>query len=84
MNKNGLNPHVLKLAREAGCLDVGLHGITNSWEFGDRELQRFADLVIQSCIIALWNTECQHSESARESYIRSGEKINKFWESDDA
>ncbi len=84
MKKNWLNPNVLKLAKEAGCLDVGLHGISSSWEFGDLELQRFAALLIQSCVIALWTPECQYNGSARESYIRSGEKLNKFWESDDA
>lgn len=84
MKKNGLNPHILRLAEEAGCLDVGLDGISRSWEFGELEMQRFADLIIQSCIIALWTPECQYNDSARESYIRSGEKINKFWESDDA
>jgi len=85
VKKNGLNPHILRLAEEAGCLDIGgLNGISGSWEFGELELQRFADLIVQSCIIALWTPECQYNEAVRESYIRSAAKINNYWEKDDA
>ena len=81
-NTGKLNPHVLRLAEEAGCLDVGLHGIQKSWEFGEGEMQRFADLIIKSCIIALWTPECQESEVLRGAFVRSAEKIQEYWRKD--
>lgn len=83
MKNNGkLNPHVLRLAEEAGCLDVGLDGISRTWEFGEQEMQKFADLIVKSCVIALWTPECQESEVVREAFIRSAGKIQEYWRKD--
>ena len=81
-NTGNLNKHILRLAEEAGCLDVGMHGVSNTWEFGEVEMQRFADLVIKSCIIALWTPECQENESVREAYLRSAKNILDYWRKD--
>lgn len=81
-NTGKLNPHVLRLAEEAGCLDVGLHGISKTWEFGEVEMQRFADLIIKSCVIALWTPECQENAPVREAFIRSSERIQEYWRKD--
>ena len=44
------------------------------------ELEKFAELIVQECIWALWTEECRTSDLASEEYTRGSNKINDhFW-----
>jgi hypothetical protein len=44
------------------------------------ELEKFAELIVQECIHALWTEECRTNAMTHADYERSGQRIHKhFW-----
>jgi hypothetical protein len=71
-----MNERIKQLADEAGFMD--------SWfsESGDdceRELKKFAELIVQECIHALWTEECRINAMTQADYERSGNRIHKHF-----
>jgi hypothetical protein len=71
-----MNERIKQLADEAGFMD--------SWfsESGDdceRELKKFAELIVRECIHALWTEECRINAMTQADYERSGNRIHKHF-----
>jgi hypothetical protein len=51
-------------------------------EFGlNFNYQKFAELIVQECIHALWTEECRTNAMAQAEYERGGNRIHKhFWD----
>jgi hypothetical protein len=48
--------------------------------YEDFDKEKFAELIIQECIWALWTEECRTSDLASEEYTRGSARINDhFW-----
>jgi len=46
----------------------------------DTRIEKFAELLIQECIYALWTEECRTNAMSHADYERSGNRIHKhFW-----
>lgn len=53
---------------------------TDSYHVKDLIQEKFAELIVQECIHALWTEECRTNAMTHADYERSGHRIHKhFW-----
>jgi hypothetical protein len=75
-----MNERIKELARQAKEETDTLWAKLTPQEFKDTYNQKFAELIVQECIWALWTEECRTSDLASEEYTRGSNKINDhFW-----
>jgi len=54
---------------------------TNWWDVSHAYNEKFAELIVQECIHALWTEECRTNAMAQAEYERGGNRIHKhFWD----
>ena len=72
-----MNERIRQFARESH-LDVYALGLDKvKWE---ATLEKFAELIVQECIHALWTEECRTNAMTQAEYERGGNRIHKhFW-----
>ena len=68
-----MNERIKELMKVAGTDSSG------KW-MGVEHATKFAELIVQECIHALWTEECRTSDLAMDEYTRGARKIHKyFW-----
>jgi hypothetical protein len=68
-----MNKQIKELMKQAGTDTSG------KW-MGIEHAEKFAELIVEECIWALWTEECRTSDLALEEYTRGSNKINDhFW-----
>ena len=82
-----MNNKIKQLADEAG---LKYHNwITNESNINDghfkyprlEDYEKFAELIVQECIHALWTEECRTNAMTQAEYERGGNRIHKhFWD----
>ena len=72
-----MNERIKELVRQADACYIPRYDM---WQMDTETLEKFAELIVQECIWALWTEECRVSDLASEEYIRGSNKINNhFW-----
>jgi hypothetical protein len=77
-----MNERIRELAEQAGIAVWGdavyMYHPGNTLD--STVMTKFAELIVQECIWALWTEECRTSDLASEEYTRGSNKINDhFW-----
>jgi hypothetical protein len=68
-----MNERIKKLLEQ--CTDQHM---TKPWPLIDAE--KFAELIVQECVHALWTEECRTNAMVHADYERGGNRIHKhFW-----
>jgi len=70
-----MNERIQQLADEAGFMEW----FSESGDDCERELKKFAELIVQECIHALWTEECRINAMTQADYERSGNRIHKHF-----
>ena len=77
-----MNQRIQELANHAE-LYVDLYGKpwprAMSAEEADAAYKKFAELIVEECIWALWTEECRTSDLASEEYTRGSNKIKQHF-----
>lgn len=66
-----MNERIKQLATEARLL--------TGWSVGEVEYQKFAELIVRDCILALRTSECNVSDLAVEEYTRNRRRIEEHF-----
>ena len=75
-----MNERIKELAEQATSIvesPPNREGWTSSYAYFDKE--KFAELIVQECIWALWTEECRTSDLASEEYTRGSNKIKQHF-----
>ena len=75
-----MNERIAKLHNQ--CIVRETRGTTafNSYVVDRFDSDKFAELIVQECINALWTEECRTNAMTHADYERSGNRIHKhFW-----
>jgi hypothetical protein len=70
-----MNERIRQLADEAGFMEW----FSESGDDCERELKKFAELIVRECIHALWTEECRINAMTQADYERSGNRIHKHF-----
>ena len=73
-----MNERIKQLAEQATSYMPGqppYDGLT--FDMFDKE--KFAELIVSECILALWTEECRTSDLASEEYTRGSKKIKEHF-----
>jgi hypothetical protein len=73
-----MNSQIEKLALECGAW----HQVYESKRFmhdHNFDIEKFAELIVQECIHALWTEECRINAMTQADYERSGNRIHKHF-----
>ena len=70
-----MNEKIKQLAEQAGAVVCGTFGKPMNID----ELEKFAELIVQECILALWTEECRTSDLAILDHNRNVKKIKEHF-----
>ena len=70
-----MNERIRELAEQAGAVVCGTFGKPMNID----ELEKFAELIVQECILALWTEECRTSDLAILDHNRNVKKIKEHF-----
>jgi len=76
-----MNVRIRQLAEQAGAVFEQTNGLNDCPQdslVGD-EIEKFAELIVRECCLALWTEECHTSDLASEEYTRGSNKIRKHF-----
>ena len=80
--KPRMNERIKELALKAGGgLSCIAEPLEHPWKFSERELEKFAELIVRECAKSLWTEECHNSDLALEEFERNSAKIKKTFRS---
>ena len=73
-----MNERIKELALQAGITIVPepFDDASRSW---NNTMEKFAELIVEECIWALWTEECRTSDLASEEYTRGSNKIKEHF-----
>ena len=74
-----MNERIRELAERCGLYGVADYDNTISEDVSKVRLDKFAELIVQECIDALWTEECHTSDLAVEDYNRNCRKIKEHF-----
>ncbi|CAB4223417.1 hypothetical protein UFOVP1666_198, partial [uncultured Caudovirales phage] len=74
-----MNERMKQIAERSGLYGVKDYDNTISEDVSKVRLDKFAELIVQECIDALWTEECHTSDLAVEDYNRKSKKIKQHF-----
>jgi hypothetical protein len=76
-----MNERIQQLAEQAFFDESTSRPSTKMYTFSEHKMEKFAELIVQECIHALWTEECRTNAMTQAEYERGGNRIHKhFWD----
>ena len=77
-SKNKMNERIEHCLYQAGLTAQGCWDELD--DYARQGIEKFAELIVQECIHALWTEECRTNAMTQAEYERGGNRIHKhFW-----